>query len=293
MADYVILTDSSCDLPGDLAKELEIVALPLSFHIGGKDYHDYLDEREMPISKFYHLIRAGESCTTAAVNVDGYKRAMEPLLRQGKDILDIAFSSGLSATYNSAKIACRELAEKYPQRKLFAADTLAGSLGEGLMVYMAAKRKQAGESIEEVRDWVEQNRLHACHWFTVDDLKYLKRGGRISGATALFGSMMSIKPILCVDDDGHLLPAGKARGRRASLDALVDHMEQTAVDPVNQPAFIGHADCREDVDYLAGEIKRRMGTKDFVISNMGPVIGTHTGPGGLGLFFFGSKRIVL
>jgi DegV family protein with EDD domain len=290
MADYVIITDSSCDLPGDLAKELEIVVLPLSFHIGGKDYRNYLDEREMPIQEFYRLIRAGESCTTAAVNVDSYKRAMEPLLRQGKDILDIAFSSGLSATCNSAKIACRELAEEYPERKIFVVDTLAASLGQGLLVYHAAKRRQAGESIEEVRDWVEQNKLHLCHWFTVDDLNHLKRGGRISSATALFGTMLNIKPVMHVDDEGHLIPVGKTRGRRASLDALADHMEDTAIDPASQIVFISHGDCPEDANYLASEIKRRIGVKNFVIGNVGPVIGTHSGPGTMALFFFGTRR---
>ena len=215
MADYVIVTDSSCDLPDKLAKELEVVVLPLSFHMDGKDYRNYLDEREMPIGEFYSHIRAGELCITSAVNVNAYKSAMEPLLEQGKDILDIAFSSGLSATYSSAKIACEELAEKYPDRKVFAVDTLAASLGQGLLVSLAVEQKRAGKNIEELRDWVEQNKLHICHWFTVDDLNHLKRGGRISGATALLGTMLSIKPVMHVDDEGHLVPMGKVRGRRA------------------------------------------------------------------------------
>lgn len=290
MADYVIVTDSSCDLPDKLAKELNLVLLPLSFHLGGKEYHNYLDEREMPIHEFYQRIRRGESCTTSAVNVDAYKKAMEPLLQEGKDILDIAFSSGLSATYSSAKIACDELAEKYPERKIFAVDTLAASLGQGLLVTLAAQRKRSGKSIEEVRDWVEENKLHLCHWFTVDDLNHLKRGGRVSGAAALFGTMLNIKPVLHVDDEGHLIPVGKVRGRRASLDALADHMEQTAVDPASQTVFISHGDCREDADYLAEEIKRRMGVKEFVIHDVGPVIGTHSGPGTMALFFLGTKR---
>jgi DegV family protein with EDD domain len=290
MADYVIVTDSSCDLPGKLAEELEVVSLPLSFHLNGRDYRNYLDEREMPIREFYSHIRAGEPCTTSAVNVDAYKSAMEPILQQGRDILDIAFSSGLSATYSSAKIACEELSEKYPERKVFAVDTLAASLGQGLLVYHAAGQKRAGKSIEEVRDWVEQNKLHLCHWFTVDDLNHLKRGGRISGATALFGTMLNIKPVMHVDDEGHLIPMGKARGRRASLDALADHMEETAIDPGSQIVFISHGDCQEDANYLADEIRRRMGVKNFVIGNCGPVIGTHSGPGTMALFFFGTRR---
>ncbi|MCI1965738.1 MAG: DegV family protein [Oscillospiraceae bacterium] len=290
MADYVIVTDSSCDLPDRLAREYEIVVLPLSFHIKGKDYFNYLDEREMPISEFYSQIRAGEPCTTSAVNVAAYKSAIEPLLQQGKNILDIAFSSGLSATYSSAKIACDELSEKYPERKIFAVDTLAASLGQGLLVYLAACLQREGKKIEEVRDWVEQNKLSLCHWFTVDDLNHLKRGGRISGATALFGTMLNIKPIMHVDDEGRLIPVGKVRGRRASLDALADHMEETAVNPASQTVFISHGDCLKDAEYLAAEIKRRMGVKNFVIGNVGPVIGAHSGPGTMALFFLGTRR---
>lgn len=290
MADYVIVTDSSCDLPAKLAEELELVVLPLSFHLSGKEYHNYLDEREMPIREFYSHIRAGEPCTTSAVNVDAYKSAMEPLLKQGKDILDLAFSSGLSATYNAAKIACDELSEAYPERKVRAVDTLAASLGQGLLVYLAAQMKRDGKSLEEIRGWVEENRLHLCHWFTVDDLNHLKRGGRISGATALIGTMLNIKPILHVDDEGHLIAVGKVRGRRASLDALADHMEQSAADPASQTVFISHGDCREDAEYLAGEIRRRMRVKDVVIGDVGPVIGTHSGPGTMALFFLGNHR---
>lgn len=290
MADYVIITDSSCDLPNELAKELEVIVLPLSYHLNGADYYNYLDERDMSIKEFYQHIRGGETCTTSAVNVDAYKRAMEPLLQQGKDILDIAFSSGLSATYNAAKIACEELSEKYPERKICAVDTLAASLGQGLLVYLAVQQKRAGKSIDEVRDWIEENKLHLCHWFTVDDLNHLKRGGRISGTAALFGTMLNIKPVLHVDDEGHLIPMGKVRGRRASLDALAQHMEETAIDPASQVVFISHGDCLEDAQYLAAEIKRRMGVKKFVIGYVGPVIGTHSGPGTMALFFLGTKR---
>ena len=290
MADYVIITDSSCDLPNDLAKELGVMVLPLSYHLNGVDYYNYLDERDMSINEFYRHIRAGEPCTTSAVNVDAYKSAIEPLLQQGKDILDIAFSSGLSATYNSGKIACDELSEKYPDRKVYTVDTLAASLGQGLLVYLAAQQKRAGKSIDEVRDWLEENKLHLCHWFTVDDLNHLKRGGRISGTAALFGTMLNIKPILHVDDEGHLIPMGKVRGRRASLDALAQHMEETAIDPASQTVFISHGDCLEDAEYLAAEIKRRMGVQKFVIGYIGPVIGTHSGPGTIALFFLGTKR---
>lgn len=290
MDNFAIVTDSSCDLSAPMAEELELSVLPLSFSIGGKEYLNYLDGREMPLSDFYAHLRAGELSTTAAVNVESFISATEPLLQQGKDVLNIAFSSGLSNTCNAAQMACRELAEKYPERKVYCVDTLSASLGQGMLVYYAVQQKRAGKSIEEVRDWLEQNKLHLCHWFTVDDLNHLKRGGRISAATALIGSMLNIKPVLHVDDEGHLISMGKARGRRASLDALADRMEQTAIDPQEQVVFISHGDSPEDAEYLAAEVKRRMGVKEVIANTIGPVIGSHSGPGTMALFFLGKQR---
>jgi DegV family protein with EDD domain len=290
MDDFVIVTDSSCDLPADMADELQLSVLPLSFSLDGKEYQNYLDGREMPIADFYAKLREGKPCTTAAVNVETFVGAMEPLLKEGKDVLNIAFSSGLSNTCNAAKMACKELAEKYPQRKIYAVDTLAASLGEGMLVYYAAQKKREGKSIDEVRDWLEQNKLHLCHWFTVEDLQHLKRGGRISATTALIGTMLNIKPVLHVDDDGHLINMGKVRGRRVSLDALVDHMAETAVDPQNQVIFLSHGDSQADAEYVASEVKRRFGVKEVVVNHVGPVIGTHSGPGTMALFFFGRQR---
>lgn len=290
MNSFAIVTDSSCDLSARMAEELEISVLPLSFSMGGKEYRNDLDGREMPIRDFYARLRAGETSTTAAVNVESYLGVMEPLLREGKDVLNAAFSSGLSNTCNAAQMACRELAEKYPERKVFCVDTLAASLGQGMLVYYAARQRQAGKSIGEVRDWLEANKLHLCHWFTVDDLNHLKRGGRISAATALIGGMLNIKPVLHVDDEGHLVSMGKVRGRRASLNALADHMEQTATDPQDQTVFLSHGDTEQDAEYVAAEVKRRMGVKEVVINDVGPVIGSHSGPGTMALFFFGTHR---
>lgn len=290
MEDYVIVTDSSCDLPAGLAEELGLAVLPLSFNLNGKEYRNLLDGDEMPFGEFYSHIRAGEPCTTAAVNVDAFVGAMEPVLESGRNILAIAMSSGLSNTYNAAKMACDELAEKYPGRKLFAVDTLAASLGEGMLVALAAQKKNEGKSIEEVHDWLEENKLRLCHWFTVDDLGHLKRGGRVSGATALIGTMLNIKPILHVDNEGHLIGMGKVRGRRSSLNALVDHMEETAVDPQDQTIYISHGDTPEDAEYVASEAKRRLGVKGAVINYVGPVVGAHSGPGTLALFFLGTHR---
>ena len=290
MSDFVIVTDSSADLPADLVRELGVEVLPLSFTIQGKTYRNYPDGREMAPGAFYQLLRSGGMATTSAVNVADYTAALEPLLQEGKDVLLLVFSSGLSATYQSSVIAVEELWEKYPDRKLFTVDTLCASLGQGLLVWHAVEQKRKGASIEAVRDWVEENKLHLCHWFTVDDLHFLKRGGRISAATAVVGSMLSIKPVLHVDDEGHLINVAKARGRNASLTALVDHMEQTAIAPAGQTIFISHGDCLADAQKVADEVRRRMGVKDIVINHVGPVIGAHSGPGTVALFFLGTKR---
>ena len=290
MSEYVIVTDSSADLTAGMVEELGVEVLPLSFMVKGQTYRNYPDNREMDPGAFYAMLRAGEMATTAAVNVADYTSVLEPLLEQGKDVLVLAFSSGLSATYQSSVIAVEELRARFPERKIFTVDTLCASLGQGLLVYLAAKKQQAGASIEEVRDWAEGNKLHLCHWFTVDDLHFLKRGGRISAATAVVGSMLHIKPVLHVDDEGHLINMGKARGRGASLTALVDHMEETAIDPASQVVFISHGDCLADAEKVAGDVKKRFGVKEVVINHVGPVIGAHSGPGTLALFFLGSRR---
>lgn len=290
MSDYVIVTDSSADLPAELVQELEVEVLPLSFTIQGKSYRNYPDGREMELRSFYQMLRAGEMATTSAVNVADYTARLEPLLQSGKDVLVLAFSSGLSTTYQSSVIAVEELREKYPGRKLFTVDTLCASMGQGLLVWLAVQEKRKGASIEAVRDWVEANKLHLCHWFTVDDLHFLKRGGRVSAATAVVGSMLSIKPVLHVDNEGHLINMSKARGRGASLTALVDRMERTAIDPAGQTVFLSHGDCLADAQKVAGEVKRRMGVKEVVLNDIGPVIGAHAGPGTVALFFLGTER---
>lgn len=290
MNDYILLTDSSADLPDELVRTLGIEVLPLSFHLQGKTYWNWPDDREMDPRDFYRMLREGEMATTSAVNVADYTEKMTPYLQAGKDILVLAFSSGLSATCHSARIAAQELLEQFPQRKVYVVDTLCASLGQGLLVWYAARLKNEGKSIEEVRDWTEENKLHLCHWFTVDDLHFLKRGGRISPATAMLGTMLSIKPVMHVDNEGHLVKVGTARGRNASLKALVDHMEETAIDPAGQTVFISHGDCEADAHKVAEDVKRRFGVENVVINHVGPVIGAHSGPGTLALFFMGSCR---
>lgn len=290
MSDFVILTDSSADLSADMAQELNVQILPLSFILDGTTYHNYPDNREMEPHAFYELLRQGKVASTAAANVAEYTEILEPILQSGKDILILAFSSGLSTTYNSSMIAVSDLQEKYPERKLYTVDTLSASLGQGLLVYLAAKERQKGRSIEEVRDWVEAHKLNLCHQFTVDDLHFLKRGGRISATTAVVGSMLQIKPVLHVDNEGHLINIAKARGRHASLKALVDKMEQTAIDPASQYVFISHGDCPEDAQLVADMVRERMGVQDIYINYVGPVIGAHSGPGTLALFYVGKER---
>jgi DegV family protein with EDD domain len=288
--DYVIITDSSSDLPPELAQELDLTVLPLTVTLEGKEYANYLDGREIGFKDFYDRIRSGAVATTSAANMESFLGAMEPILAQGKDILCLAFSSGLSSTYQASVLAARELEEKYPQRKIYTVDTLCASMGQGLLVYLAARKKAEGATIEEVRDWAEEEKFHLCHWFTVDDLMFLKRGGRINAATALVGTALGIKPVLHVDDEGHLINMSKARGRQASLSALVDKMAELAVNPKDQTVFISHGDCLEDARTVEKMVKQRFGVKKVVISYVGPVIGAHSGPGTLALFFLGKHR---
>ena len=290
MPDFVILTDSSADLSADMAQRLNVEVLPLGFVLDNQTYRNYPDNREMDPHEFYDRLRAGDVATTNAVNVAQYAEALEPLLQAGKDVLVLAFSSGLSTTYNSSRLAVEELSAKYPERKLYTVDTLCASLGQGLLVWYAARERDRGHSIEEVRDWIEEHRLNICHQFTVDDLHFLKRGGRISAATAVVGSMLQIKPVLHVDDEGHLINIGKVRGRQAALKALVDRMEETALDSGSLTVYISHGDCLEDAQTVADMVKKRFGVEEVYINYVGPVIGAHSGPGTVALFYAGTER---
>ena len=290
MSEYVLITDSSADLSQEMVQELGVTVLPLSFTIQGKVYRNYPDNREMDLPLFYDMLRAGELATTSAVNVAEYTQAVEPILQEKKDVLILAFSSGLSSTYQASVLAAEELREKYPDRKIYTVDTLCASLGQGLLVYLAAQEQRKGKSIEEVRDWAEETKLHLCHQFTVDDLHFLKRGGRISATTAVVGSMLQIKPVLHVDNEGRLINIGKARGRQASLKALVDKMEKTVTEEGKKTVFISHGDCRKDAVAVADMVRERFGTQDIRINYVGPVIGAHSGPGTLALFYLGTER---
>ena len=290
MRDYVILTDSCCDLTAEMAAELGVEVLPLSLQMEGKTYRNYLDGRDIGFQEFYARIRNGALATTSAVNVGEFEAKMREILKTGKDILSISFSSALSTTYQSSVIAAEELKSEFPDARILTVDSLCASLGQGLFIWLCAQEQKKGKTIDEVKAFAEETKAHLCHWFTVDDLNHLKRGGRISAATALFGTMLAIKPVMHVDDEGRLTPVSKARGRRASLTALVDRMAESAMDPENQTVFISHGDCLEDAEFVAGEVRRRLGVKAIHINYVGPVIGNHSGPGTMALFFLGKAR---
>lgn len=287
---YVVMTDSSADLSAELVEKLGLDVIPLSVNVGEKSFMNYPDEREIGSHEFYEMLRGGANAKTSAVNVDTFVNAMSVHLKQGKDVLYLGFSSGLSSTYNAGAIAAEELRAAYPDRKILTVDTLCASLGQGLLVYLTVQKVLAGATIEEAAAFAEENRLHLCHWFTVDDLFFLKRGGRVSAATALVGSALGIKPVLHVDNEGHLINVSKARGRKNSILALVDRMEKSAINPAKQTIFISHGDCLADAEFLADEVRKRFGISDITINFVGPVIGAHSGPGTLALFFLGEER---
>ena len=290
MQNYVIITDSTGDLSEALVKEMDVTVLPMSFSIGEKSYKNYPDNHELSAEDFYAMLRAGAMSTTAQLNTAAYLDAATPFLEAGQDVLFLVFSSGLSGSYNSSRMAVEDLREKFPDRKIRTVDTLAASMGEGLLVWHAAMRRKAGQSLDEVADWTEANRNHLCHWFTVDDLHFLRRGGRVSGAAAVMGSMLNIKPVLHVDDEGHLIPMEKVRGRRQSLDALVRHLDETITEGENATIFLSHGDCAEDAEYVASKLRGRHGIERVEINFIGPVIGSHSGPGTVALFWMGSKK---
>ena len=287
MADYQIITDSGSDLPVEELNRLNVKLASLSLLFRGQTLADTVTD---DTKEFYAAMRAGEAASTSAINPEGWATVMEPELAEGKDLLVICFSSGLSTTYQSAMIAADELREKYPDRIIRVVDSLCASLGGGLLVWHACKMRDSGMNLEDLTAWVEKTKWNLCHWFTVDDLKYLKRGGRISAATALVGTMLNIKPVLHVDNEGHLVSVAKTRGRKASIEALAQQMEKTSEFGENEVAFICHGDCIEDANYLAQRIKERCGVKEVFIGYTGAVIGSHSGPGTLALFFLGSQR---
>lgn len=289
MNNYIITTDTTTDLPEDYIKKHDLGIMSLTYTLEGTTYSK---DNPLDVRLFYEKMRNGSMPTTSQVNPENAKNIFLPYLKDGYDILHIAFSSGLSGSYNSTRIAAEELSEEFPNRKITIIDSLAASLGEGLLVHKAVMLKEQGADLDTVADWVEQNKLHIVHNFTVDDLFHLHRGGRVSKATAILGTMINVKPILHVDDEGHLIALSKVRGRKKSLQALVDSMEKQmgAYRSQNDIVFISHGDSLADAQYVADLVKQRFGIESFLINYVGPTIGAHSGPGTIALFYMGDYR---
>lgn len=287
---YEIVTDSSANLTDEIINQYDINIISLVFRVGEKEFYSYIKGENTDIKQFYDMMRKGETITTSLISLELCRETFENILKQGKDLIYIGFSSALSGSYNAGAMIARDLQNEYPERKIYAIDSLSASMGEGLLVYHAAEQKRQGKTIEQVKDWLLNNRLNLCHLFTVDDLFYLKRGGRISATTAIAGTILAIKPIMHVDDKGKLIPFGKARGRRQSLELLVKKMEESCINPAGQMVFISHGDCIEDAQYVENLVRDRLHVKDVIINYVDPVIGAHSGPGTIALFFLGSKR---
>ena len=285
---YVIITDTGCDIKPDVLESWGVRALPLSFRFVDED-REYT-EADMPISEFYAAMRAGRVAKTAAVNSESFKLEFEQYLKEGMDVLYLGFSSGLSSTYNAGRMAAESLRESYPERRILTVDSKCASAGQGLLVYLTYVKKNEGATLEEAHAYAETMAPKISHWFTVDDLVYLKRGGRVSPAAAFFGNLIGIKPVLHVDDEGKLIPILKVRGRRTSITTIADKYGESAEDPSGGTVFISQADCMADAELLAAELNKRYGASVQIITDVGAVIGSHSGPGTLALFFVAKER---
>jgi len=286
---FILSCESTIDLPYSYCEARGIPVLFYSYQVDGVSYEDDMGRDPAALPRFYGFLDEGKLPTTAQLNEFQYETFFDALLQQG-DVLHIAFGSGMTASVQNAMLAAESLREKYPERKLIAIDSLCASLGEGLLLYLAAKKQQSGASMDEVADYVRETIPHLCHWFTVNDLMFLKRGGRVDAATALVGTVLQIKPVMHTDDAGTLKNVTKARGRKAALKALAQKLADTAINPAEQTVFICHGDCIEDAEYTAEQIRALTPVKDIIINYVGPVIGAHTGPGVISVFFVGTHR---
>lgn len=283
---YQIITDSCCDLTAEQLQQKNVTCANLTVLYNGETHSNFSEPSR--VKAFYDQLRTGVTATTAAANPEDWGKLMKEALEAGKDVLAMTFSSGLSATYQSAVIAAEDLKEQYPERKILVMDTLCAALGQGLLVHLACKKRDEGMSLEDLTDWLEENRKNLCHWVTVDDLSHLKRGGRISASTALVGTMLNIKPIIHVNDEGQLINCAKVRGRKAALEYLARKVSETCTD--FDTVVIAHGDCPEEAAELEAMLREKHAIGEITTGYVGPVIGAHTGPGVLVVFFLGSKR---
>lgn len=287
MSNYIIYTDSACDLSKEILDSWGVKFAELSFKFSGSD--EVYRNSMIPPEEIYARMRKGETGKTSAVNIEEFKDIFRVELERGNDVLYLAFSSGLSNTYNAARLAAEELLEEFSENRVIAVDTLCASAGQGLLLHFAVEKKTAGQGIEDVARFVMDAREHLCHWFTVDDLKYLKAGGRVSATTALVGTMLNIKPVLHMDDEGHLINKAKVRGRRAALSALLEKYDELAIDKTGE-VYICQADCMDDAEFVKRELTEKFGANVTLITPIGPVIGLHAGPGTIAVFFMGKTR---
>lgn len=290
MKDYVILTETTSDLTPEQIANYELEVIPMAFYLDEKEYVHYPDAKELPMNIFYDKLKNGSTAKTSQITSIIYKDIFKKFLDNHLDIMYIVFSSALSSTYNSAIMAAKELKEEYPNSNIEVIDSKCASMGEGLLCYYASLNKKNGFSLKDNVSDIEDKKNHLCHWFCVDDLNHLKRGGRVSSAAALFGTMINIKPILHVDNEGRLIPVDKVRGRKQSIIELFKHMQEKGVNLDGQVVFISHGDCEEDALYLASLVKENYNVNDIMINYIGPIIGTHSGPGTLALFFLGKDK---
>ncbi len=288
MRDYIIFTDSACDIKPELLSEWGVQYCSLTLRFTGEE-NEYLND-EIDVKEFYDKMREGGVAKTAAINSEVFSEKFEEILKEGKDILYLGFSSGLSTTYNSARLAAKQLSDSYPDSKIITVDTLAASAGQGLLVRLVVNKKNNGASIDEAAEYATSIVPKICHWFTVDDLVYLKRGGRISSAAAFFGNVIGIKPVLHVDNAGHLVNVMKVRGRKSAVATMAEKYAEFADDKEGGLIYISHADCIKDANELAEIFKEKYGASVDIITDVGPVIGAHSGPGTLALFFVGKER---
>ena len=287
MKEFIITTDTTCDLPDEYFNKHNLKVAPLYYNF---DDVVYGDKNKLGPKEFYDKMRSGHMPTTMAVNPDTAKELFTDLLNQGYDILHIGFSSALSGSCSVTATVARDLCEEVAGANLKVIDSLCASLGEGLLVHKAVKLKEAGKTIDEIADWLENNKLNLCHMFTVDDLHHLHRGGRVSKTTAIIGTLINVKPVLHVNNEGRLVPLNNVRGRKKALVALVNQMEKRLPGFENDTVFISHGDSLEDAEYVASLVKERFGIQDILINYVSPTIGSHSGPGTIALFFMGNPR---
>lgn len=286
---YVIVSGATLDLPQAIVDEYELNVIPMDVRLGEQDYKFHPDEKELTCKEFYERLRAGEDAVTSQITPATFKEVFRSFLEAGKDVLYIAFSSGLSGTYNSARLVAEDLLEKYPERKLICIDSLCASVGEGLLVYLAGKLRKEGKSIDELADWVKENRTKVCHWFPVDDLIHLKRGGRLSGFEAAVGTALKIKPVISVDPEGKLTVVAKLRGTKKCIEYLKERLKNDGINASEQTVIVGHADAADTAEQLKNELLSEGLVKEVIIANVGPIIGTHVGGGMFALTFLGEN----